>query len=691
MDVKLAGAVENLWDADEAEGVSPLESLAYRSNLLGSDRSVANYGGGNTSSKATERDHTGREIEVLWVKGSGGDLADITAEGFTGLKLEEILPLMERDEMSDEEMVAYLSRCQLDPSMPRSSIETLLHAFVPRPHVDHTHADATNMICAAENGEELARECFGEEAIWIPYIRPGFTLAKQVGEAVRNSPEAKLVLLAKHGLVTWGDSSEESYNNTIRTINQAAEFVAQKSAGKEPFGGRRMAPVSPEKREELLAAVLPALRGAVSGETPKILRADTSDDVIEFVCGEDSSELSQVGAACPDHLVQTKVRPLWVEFDPEREGAAELREKLLEGAEHYREDYEAYFSRYQEADEEMTDPNPRVVLISGLGLVSVGKDYKYATLARDFYHRAIAVMRGASAIDAYVSLSEEESYAVEYWPLELYKLTLAPPPEELEGRVAFVTGGAGGIGGAVARALAAKGACVAVADLDAEGATEVAQELDTSGKPVRLDVTDEAAVAAAYRETVLAYGGVDAVVSNAGLASGAPIEETSVELWDRDYSVLAKGYFLVAREAFKVLKEQNIGGSLIFVASKNALAAGKNASAYSTAKAAELHLARCLAEEGGAYGIRVNTVNPDAVLQGSKIWDSSWREERAQAYGIDSDELEEHYRQRTTLKVNIFPEDVAEAVLFFASFDRSPKTTGNVLNVDGGVKEAYPR
>src|SRR5918999_1799556 len=637
MDVKLAGAVENLWNPEEAEGLSPLESLAYRSNLLGSDRSVANYGGGNTSSKATERDHTGREIEVLWVKGSGGDLADIKAEGFTGLKLEEISPLMERDEMSDEEMVAYLSRCQLDPAMPRSSIETLLHAFVPYPHVDHTHADATNMICAAENGEELARECFGEEAVWIPYIRPGFTLSKQVGEAVRNNPAAKLVLLAKHGLGTWGDSSEESYNNTIRTINRAAEFVADKSAGKEPFGGRRMAPLPPEKREGLLAAVLPTLRGAVSGTSPKILRADTSEDVIEFVCGEDSSELSQVGAACPDHLVQTKVRPLWVEFDPEREGAAELREKLLEGAERYRQEYEAYFSRYQEADEEMTDPNPRVVLVSGLGLVSVGKDYKYATLARDFYHRAIAVMRGASAIDTYVSLSEEESYAVEYWPLELYKLTLAPPPDELEGRVAFVTGGAGGIGGAVARALAARGACVAVADLDAEGATDVAQELDTVGRAVRLDVTDEAAVAAAYRETILAYGGGDVVVSKA------------------------------------------------------ALAAGKNASAYSTAKAAELHLARCLAEEGGAFGIRVNTVNPDAVLQGSRIWDSSWREERAQAYGIDPDELEEHYRERTTLKVNVFPEDVAEAVMFFFSSVRSAKSTGNILNVDGGVKEAYPR
>src|SRR5919199_3782634 len=460
MDVKLAGAVESLWNPDEAEGLSPLESLAYRSNLLGSDRSVANYGGGNTSSKATEHDHTGREIEALWVKGSGGDLADIKAEGFTGLKLEEITPLMKRDEMSDEEMVAYLSRCQLDPAMPRSSIETLLHAFVSYPHVDHTHADATNMICAAENGEQLARECFGDEAIWIPYIRPGFTLSKQVAETVRNNPEAKLVLLAKHGLVTWGDSSEESYNNTIATINRAAEFVAEKSSGKKPFGGRRMSPAPPDKREKLLAAVLPTLRGAVSGSSPKILRADTSEDIIEFVCGEDSSELSQVGAACPDHLVQTKVRPLWVEFDPEREGAAELREKLLEVAERYRQEYEAYFSRYREADEEMTDPNPRVVLISGLGLVSVGKDHKYSTLARDFCHRAIAVMRGASAIDTYVSVSEEESYAVEYWPLELYKLTLAPPPEELEGRVAFVTGGGGGVGGAGGRAPVAHGAPV---------------------------------------------------------------------------------------------------------------------------------------------------------------------------------------------------------------------------------------
>ena len=691
MDVRQAGAVDNLWEPAKADGLSPLEALAYRSNLLGSDRSVANYGGGNTSSKLRQQDHTGREIEVLWVKGSGGDLATIEAGGFTGLRLEEILPLMEREAMSDEEMVAYLSRCQLDPSMPRSSIETLLHAFVPYPHVDHTHADAANMICAAENGEQLARECFGQEAIWIPYIRPGFTLAKQVGDAIRSNPEAKLVLLAKHGLVNWGGTAEESYQNTIETINRAAEFAAEHSEGKVPFGGRRMAPTPQEERDELLAAVLPTLRGAVSGEAPKILCTDTSDKVIEFVCGEESPELSQVGAACPDHLVQTKMRPLWIEFDPEREGAEELKKKLLKGAERYRQEYEAYFSRYQEANEEITDPNPRVVLISGVGLISVGKDHKYATLSRDFYHRAISVMRGASTIDTYVSLSEEESYAVEYWPLELYKLTLAPPPQELEGRVAFVTGGAGGIGSAVARALAVLGACIVVVDLDTDRAAEVARELDGPGQAVYVDVTDEAAVIAAYREAILTYGGVDVVVSNAGLASGAPIEETSVELWDRDHAILARGYFLVSREAFKVLKEQNVGGSLIFVASKNSMAAGKNASAYSSAKAAELHLARCLAEEGGAHAIRVNTVNPDAVLQGSKIWDSSWREERAQAYGIAPDELEEHYRQRTTLKVGVRPEDVAEAVLHFASSDRSSRTTGNVLNVDGGVKDAYPR
>ncbi len=700
METRIPGATENLWDASKAEGLSELETLAYRSNLLGADRAVANFGGGNTSTKTRERDHAGREVEVLWVKGSGSDLATIRAERFTGLKLEEVLPLEERGELSDEEMVAYLASCQLRPDMPRGSIETLLHAFVPYAHVDHTHPDAINMICCARGGEELAAECFGEEAVWIPYIRPGFTLSKQVGEAVKSNPNARFVLLAKHGLVTWGETHEESYSRTIEAINRAAEFVASRAG--EPFGGRSVEPLSAERREALLAEVLPTLRGALSagsGEaqaTHKILRADyTTEDVLEFVCGRDSKELSQVGAACPDHLVRTKVKPLWVDFDPQAEGADELKAKLLEGVEGYRREYQEYYARNTgsspQGDVPMFDPNPRVVLIPGTGLVGAAHNAKEAALSRDFAYRAINVMRGAHALGGYVSLTEEESYAVEYWPMELYKLAQAPPPRELAGRVAFVTGGAGGIGSAVARSLATEGGCVVACDLDEEGAREVAESLPQPGIVARADVTDEGEVAHAYRRAILEYGGVDIVVSNAGLASSAPVEETSVEMWDRNHAVLAKGYFLVSREAFKIMKEQGVGGSLIFVASKNAMAAGKNASAYSSAKAAELHLARCLAEEGGPEGIRVNTVNPDAVLSGSKIWGSSWREERAAAYGIEPDELEEHYRQRNVLKVNVLPENIAEAVLHFASEARSSRSTGNILNVDGGVKDSYPR
>lgn len=692
METRTTGATQNLWDAKEAEGLSELEKLAYRSNLLGRDRAVANYGGGNTSTKAKEKDHAGREVDVLWVKGSGSDLATIKAGQFTGLKLDEVLVLEEREQMSDEEMVAYLAACQLGPEMPRGSIETLLHAFVPYAQVDHTHPDAINMICCSEGGEALARECFGDEAVWIPYIRPGFTLSKQVGAAVRDNPEARFILLAKHGLVTWGDTHEESYGRTIEAINRAAEFVASRAG--EPFGGQTVEPPSPGRREELLAGVLPALRGILSsGESSrKILRVDhTSNDILAFVCGRDSKELSQVGAACPDHLVRTKVRPLWIDFDPTREGAEELEAKLREGVARYRKDYEAYFSRHEEADEEMFDPNPRVVFIQGVGLVAGAKNAKEAGLSRDFAYRAINVMRGAHALGGYVSLTEEESYAVEYWPLELYKLTLAPPPDELAGRVAFVTGGAGGIGGAVARSLASKGACVVVCDLDEEGAKEVAEGLPEPGIPAKADVTDEGEVSGAYRRAVLEYGGVDVVVSNAGLASSAPIEETSVEMWEKNYAVLAKGYFLVAREAFRIMKEQGVGGSLVFVASKNSMAAGKNASAYSSAKAAELHLARCLAEEGGPERIRVNTVNPDAVLQGSRIWGSEWREERAAAYSIEPEELEDYYRKRNVLKVNVLPENIAEAVLHFASEARSSRSTGNILNVDGGVKDAYPR
>jgi rhamnulose-1-phosphate aldolase/alcohol dehydrogenase len=679
---------ESRWDAPT--GLSELEALVYRSNLLASERAIVNFGGGNTSVKVRQPDHTGRETTVLWVKGSGSDLATITPGGFTGLRLDEVLPLTEREQMTDEEMVAHLARCQLEPSMPRPSIETLLHAFVPHPHVDHTHPDAIGAIVGTVDGERLAEECFGADAVWIPYLRPGFALSKLVAQAVADHPEAKLVLLAKHGLVTWGDTAEESYAATLDAINRAARFIAERTAAREPFGGRAVEQVDEAAREQLLAEVLPVLRGAVSVDGPRILQVDTSPNAVEFACGSESPELSQVGAACPDHLVHTRRRPVWVEFDPVSEDAAALRERVVGRVREWRERERTYFERYR-SDETLADPSPRVVVIQGVGVVSVGRTVKAPRLARDLFERAINVMRAASALGGFVSLTDEESFAVEYWPLELYKLTLAPAPRELQGMVAFITGAAGGIGSAVARTLAAEGACVVATDLDGDGARSVADNLDDVAIGIRADVTDEQSVADAYRAGVLAFGGLDIVVSNAGIATSAPVEETSLELWDRNNDILARGYFLVAREAARILRAQGLGGSLVFIGSKNALAPGKNAAAYSAAKAASLHLARCLAEELGADGIRVNTVNPDAVLEGSRIWGSAWREERARAYGIAPDELEEHYRARTTLKVNVVPDDIGEAVLHFASPRRAAKSTGNVLNVDGGVALAYPR
>ncbi len=678
----------NRWDA--APGLSELDALVYRSNLLASDRAIVNFGGGNTSVKVREPDHTGRQTTVLWVKGSGSDLATITPGGFTGLRLEEIVPLAERASMTDEEMVAYLARCQLAPSMPRPSIETLLHAFVPHAHVDHTHPDAIGAIVGTVDGERLARECFGADAVWIPYLRPGFALSKLVAEAIGEQPEARTVLLAKHGLVTWGDTAEESYAATLEAINRAASFIADRTAGNAVFGGPRGEPLGDDERNALLVDVLPALRGAVSVDGRRILQVDVSANAVEFACGADSAELSRIGAACPDHLVHTRRTAVWVDFDGAGDDAATLRERAVARVHEWQERERAYFERYSDGDS-LSDPSPRVVVIQDVGVVSVGRTLKAARLARDLYERAINVMRAASALGGFVSLTDEESFAVEYWPLELYKLTLAPPPRELQGHIALITGGAGGIGRAVAAAVAAEGGCVVATDLDGEGAQSVAADLGDGAIGIRSDVTDEQSVVDAYRAGVLAFGGVDIVVSNAGIASSAPIAETTVEVWDRNNDILARGYFLVAREAAAILRAQGLGGSVVFIGSKNALAPGKNAAAYSAAKAASLHLARCLAEELGGDGIRVNTVNPDAVLEGSRIWDSSWREERARAYGIAPEELEGHYRARTTLKVNVVPDDIAEAVLYFASPRRAAKSTGNVLNVDGGVALAYPR
>ncbi len=683
---------EDLWP-DRDVPPDALGQLVLASRLLGADRRVANIGGGNTSTKGTTTDHVGREVKVLWLKGSGSDLATIEREDFTVLRLDEVEPLFERREMSDEEMVSHLERCMLHPSMPRSSIETLLHAFIPASHVHHTHPDAINVLAGSRDGEHLLRECFGDAAIWIPYIRPGFTLAKQVGEAVRNDAGLRLVVLAKHGLVCWGETGEEAYRTTLEVIDRAAEFVNDRTAGRPRFGGKphHARELDEARRESLLREILPGVRGAVSSETTKLLTVDVSPRTVEFVSSKDAQKLVSVGAACPDHLVHTKRIPLWIPFDPTSEDADDLRARVRDRAAAYRHAYRSYFQRYADDSIEPGDPDPRVILVQHVGLIAAGTTVAKAATSRDLYQRAIEVMAGANAIDEFVSLDEHESFAVEYWPLELYKLSKAPPPGELQGRVAFVTGAAGGIGRRVVARLAEAGAAVVGFDLDEQGAKDAMRLLGDAGLATAGDVTDERSVREAFGAAIDHFGGVDIVVSNAGIASSAAIEETTLEEWNRNQSILGTGYFLVAREGFKVFRPQQLGGSVVFVASKNALAAGKNASAYSSAKALELHLARCLAEEGGPAGIRVNTVNPDAVLEGSKIWDSSWREQRAASYGIEPDQLEQYYRDRTALNVNVLPEDVAEAVLHFASPARSAKSTGNILNVDGGNTTAFPR
>ncbi|MEC1751114.1 bifunctional aldolase/short-chain dehydrogenase [Bacillus mojavensis] len=688
--------VKHVWDSEHAAQLSKgVEELVYRSNLIGSDRIVCNWGGGNTSMKTTEKDFRGREIEVMWVKGSGSDLATMKAHNFTGLRLDDIRPLIERDQMSDEEMVDYLSHCMIDSKHPRPSIETLLHAFLPYNHVDHTHPDAIISICCADNGKQIAEDIYGSRFVWVPYVRPGFTLSKMIADGVANNPNAELVLMEKHGLVTWGDTSEKCYDKTISIIQEAEQYIHERINQKQRFGGRRYESLPADKRKQILAGIMPVIRGAVSDEKQMILSYDDHEEVLEFVNSVQAPELSQIGAACPDHLVHTKRVPLYIEWNPETQDAQELENLLKSGIERFKAEYQAYFARNQQEGDQIFESAPRVILIPGIGMVNTGKSLAMSKVSGALYQRAIAVMKGSTSLGQFVSLNENESYHVEYWPLELYKLTLAPPEAEFSRKVALVTGGAGGIGSAACRRFAAEGGHVIAADLNIEGAQKIAEEInETYGEgramAVKMDVTNEKEVQSAFEQAALTYGGIDIVVNNAGLATSSPFDETSLKEWNLNINVLGTGYFLVAREAFKQMKQQNIGGSMVFVGSKNAVYAGKNASAYSSVKALETHLARCIAAEGGEYGIRVNSVLPDAVLQGSAIWGSSWREERAAAYGIEQDQLEEHYRKRTTLLVNIYPQDIAESIAFLAS-SKAEKTTGCMVTVDGGVPAAFTR
>ena len=691
--------LENRWSEAEAAGLNESELLLYRSNILGADKRVTNYGGGNTSAKVMETDPlTGDQAEVLWVKGSGGDIGSIKMDGFSTLYMDKLRALkgLYRGVDFEDEMVGYLPHCTFNLNPRAASIDTPLHAYVPRAHVDHVHADAIIAIAASANSKELTKRVFGDRIGWLPWKKPGYELGLWLEKFCLENPDADGVVLASHGLFTWGDTAKDCYDNTIDVINVATEWLAAESAGKPAFGGAKHQSLDATGRRAVAAHLMPAIRGFVSGNQHMVGHFNDSDAVLEFVNAKGMEPLAALGTSCPDHFLRTKIRPLVVEFDPAKNNIDAVLDGLPQQIADYRDDYAAYYERCKHDNSPaLRDPNAVVYLVPGVGMITFAKDKATARISGEFYVNAINVMRGASAVSEYQGLPEQEAFDIEYWLLEEAKLQRMPKPKALAGRVALVTGGAGGIGSATAERYLQEGACVMLADINNDALASTLDNL--SGRfgadvvrQVNMNVTDETAVASAYAELAVEFGGVDILVSNAGIASSAPLEETSLALWNKNMDILSTGYFLVSREAFKVMRVQDMGGAIIFVASKNGLAASPNASAYCTAKASEIHLARCLALEGAEAGIRVNVVNPDAVLRGSKIWEGDWLEQRAGTYGTDKHGLEEMYRQRSMLKRSVLPEDIAEAAYFFAA-DTSSKSTGNIINVDAGNIQAFTR
>jgi rhamnulose-1-phosphate aldolase/alcohol dehydrogenase len=692
--------VENRWRDAEA-GATPMEQLIYVSRLIGADSGLVLWGGGNTSLKRPERDYRARETNVLRVKGSGSDLKSIEAKHFPGVRLEDALALWERAAMRDEEMVAYLEHALMEPSSPRPSIETLLHAFVPDACVLHSHADA---ICALTNttaGAETVRAALGARVAVVPYRRPGFTLSQEVGRARLEQPDIRGVVLMNHGLVTWAGTPREAYDIHIDLVRAAEEYAEQRLRKASRPNIRHSASAAhgvwsldAAERQRAAMAFAPVLRGALGAERRVVLHYDDGEDVLAFLARADAYALSQRGPATPDHLLNTKRLPLFIDDVDPRDRSA-LAARAREALAAYRDAYVRYVDDHNSPGYARLDATPRVVLVPGIGMFTTGADARRARIAAEIYHHTIAIIEAAEAVGGYQTLSEQDAFDAEYWPLELYKLTLLPPEQELARRVALVTGAGSGIGRAIAQRFADAGAHVVITDVDATAAESVAAEIRTARGEERalalpLDVTDEAAVDAAFDRAALAYGGVDIVVSNAGIALPAPIHDLDLAAWQRSLGVNATGHFLVARAAVRLMRWQGTGGSIIFNASKNVPAPGKDFGAYSAAKAAETQLARVLAIEHGEDGIRVNVLHPDAVFRGTNLWSAEVREQRARAHGIAVDEIEEFYRRRNMLQVAVTPELVAEAALFFAS-DRSAATTGATLAIDGGVREAFPR
>ena len=670
--------------------------LIRRSNRLGSDRRNTNYGGGNTSAKAFVEDPvSGDDVELMWVKGSGGDLATLSADGLSALVVERLRGLKEvyGGEEQEDEMHELLDFCRFGRGGAAPSIDTSMHGLLGVPHVDHLHPDAVIALAAAADGEELTKQCFGEEVAWVPWRRPGFELALRIERLHDSRPGLKGVVLGGHGLTTWGRTSEECERNSLGLIRRAEEFIRTQGRP-EPLGGvrQRFEPLPDQERMRRAAALAPVLRGLASSERHMVGHWIDSETVLDFLAREAAPRVVPLGTSCPDHFLRTKVRPLLLDL-PNDAPLDDLITRLRELHREYRADYLAYYRRHADAETPpMRGADPTIFLVPGVGMFSFGSDGQTARVAGEFYVAAINAIRGAEALSTYAPISEAEKFRIEYWMLEERKLQRRPRPKPLTGRTALVTGAGSGIGRAIAMRLRSEGAAVAVADIDLQAARTVSQELGSGDDAVavQVDVSDEQAVEASIDAIVARFGGVDIVVNNAGLSISKALQETSVADWDRQHDVMARGSFLVSKHAARVMIAQETGGDIIYIVSKNAVVAGPSNLAYGSAKASQAHQVRLLAAELGEHGIRVNGINPDAVVQGSGIFAGGWGAERARVYGVAEDELGRFYANRTLLKREVLPEHVANAVFCLISGELT-HTTGLIVPVDAGVAAAFLR
>jgi rhamnulose-1-phosphate aldolase/alcohol dehydrogenase len=696
--------VSYLWDEAKAAALKGDEVglLIYRSNLLGADLRLTNYGGGNTSCRTMAKDPiTGKETEVMWIKGSGGDIGTLKKSGLAALYLDRLRSLTNvyRGLEHEDEMVELFNHCIYDLASKAPSIDTPLHGFLPFKHIDHLHPDAAIAIAAAKDGKKITHDLFGGKVGWVEWQRPGFDLGLKLKKCLDENPGIIGIMLGSHGLFTWGDTAYESYINTLEVIEKCAEYLEQNYGKKRAvFGGSNLKSLAKEDRLKQAALLAPTLRGLCSSKNRMIGHFTDDDRVLEFTNSKDLSNLAPMGTSCPDHFLRTKISPLVLTLAPTENlsDAKAVKEKLFPAFEAYRKMYADYYNTCKHSNSPaIRDANPVVILYPGVGMFTFAKDKQTARVAAEFYINAINVMRGAEAISEYTSLPRQEAFNIEYWLLEEAKLQRMPKPKPLTGKVALITGSAGGIGKGIAKKFVEEGACVIINDNDADRLAKADEEFKTKyGKDsfasVFLDVLKSENINEAFDKTALAFGGVDIVVNCAGISISKPLEDHTEKDWDLLYDILVKGQFLITQRGVEIMRKQNLGGDVINIVSKNALVSGPNNAAYGSAKAAQMHLSRLNAAELGVDKIRVNVVNPDAVISDSKIWEGAWAEGRAKAYGVKVEELPAYYAKRTLLNEMILPEDIANACFAFTG-GLLNKSTGNVLNVDGGVAMAFVR